>query len=119
MTPISILDLVRVTEQGRPRVILNNACDFAVHAERLGFLRFWVAEHRNMPSIASAARALVIAHIAGGTKSIRVGAGGFMRVVTRLLFLMQKRSGTRTESLCYLSRTAMLGWANQSGIDKT
>src|SRR5205814_2709060 len=50
----------------------------ARHAERLGYTRFWIAEHHNMPGIASAATAVVIAHIAGGTSSIRVGAGGVM-----------------------------------------
>lgn len=78
MSPISIPDLVRVTEQGGPRAAFNNARDLAVHAERFDFLRFWVAEHHKLPSKASAATAPVIAHIAGGTKSIRGGAGGIM-----------------------------------------
>lgn len=78
MTPLSILDLVRVTEEGSPSVALKNARDLALQAERFGFTRFWVAEHHNMQSIASAATSLVIAHIAAGTSSIRVGAGGIM-----------------------------------------
>src|SRR5690606_2212286 len=57
---------------------LRNSRDLARHAERLGFVRFWLAEHHNMPGIAAAATAVVIAHVASGTESIRVGAGGVM-----------------------------------------
>jgi luciferase family oxidoreductase group 1 len=78
MTPLSILDLVRVTLDTDARGALANARDLAAHAEGWGFQRFWVAEHHNMTSIASAATSVVIAHIAGGTKTIRVGAGGIM-----------------------------------------
>jgi luciferase family oxidoreductase group 1 len=78
MTALSILDLVRVTEQTSAREALDNARALAAHAEGLGFRRFWVAEHHNMRGIASAATSLVIAHIAAGTTSIRVGAGGIM-----------------------------------------
>lgn len=78
MPILSILDLVRVTEGTNAREALNNARDLAVHAEGLGFRRFWVAEHHNMRGIASAATSVVIAYIAGGTKAIRVGAGGIM-----------------------------------------
>ncbi|MDX9740214.1 MAG: LLM class flavin-dependent oxidoreductase [Gammaproteobacteria bacterium] len=78
MVPLSILDLVRVTEDTGPRIALDNARDLARHAERWGYRRLWVAEHHNMPGIASAATAIAIAHIAAGTMSIRVGAGGIM-----------------------------------------
>ncbi len=78
MTTLSILDLVRVTEQTTAREAMDNARDLAGHAETLGFRRFWVAEHHNMRGIASAATSVVIAHIAAGTKTIRVGAGGIM-----------------------------------------
>ena len=78
MTALSILDLVRVTEQTTAREAMDNARDVAGHAEALGFRRFWVAEHHNMRGIASAATSVVIAHIAAGTKTIRVGAGGIM-----------------------------------------
>ena len=78
MTALSILDLVRVTERTNAREALDNARALAGHAEALGFRRFWVAEHHNMRGIASAATSVVIAHIAGGTKTIRVGAGGIM-----------------------------------------
>lgn len=78
MTPISILDLVRITDATDARQALDNARDLAAHAEGWGYTRFWVAEHHNMPSIASAATSLVIAHVAAGTQRIRVGAGGIM-----------------------------------------
>lgn len=78
MVPLSILDLVRVTEDTDARGALDNARDVAAHAERWGYRRFWVAEHHNMPGIASAATSIAIAHIAAGSKSIRVGAGGIM-----------------------------------------
>ena len=78
MIPLSILDLVRVRQNATPRDALDHARDLAAHAERWGFRRFWVAEHHNMPGIASAATSLVIAHIAAGTSAIRVGAGGIM-----------------------------------------
>ena len=75
---LSILDLVRVTEDGSVRQALDNARDLAAHAEQWGYQRFWVAEHHNMESIASAATSLVISHVAAGTQQIRVGAGGIM-----------------------------------------
>ena len=78
MAPLSILDLVRVTEETDARGALDNARDLARHAEGWCYRRFWVAEHHNMPGIASAATSVVIAHIAAGTRSIRVGAGGIM-----------------------------------------
>ena len=78
MTALSILDLVRVTEDADARGALDNARDIAVHAEAWGYRRIWVAEHHNMPGIASAATSVVIGHIAAGTKTIRVGAGGIM-----------------------------------------
>ena len=78
MTALSILELVRVTENTDARGALDNARDLAAHAEQWGYRRIWVAEHHNMPGIASAATAIVLAHIAAGTKTIRVGAGGIM-----------------------------------------
>jgi len=75
---LSILDLVRVTQDTDARGALDNARDLAAHAENWGYRRFWVAEHHNMPGIASAATSVVIAHIAAGTRRIRVGAGGIM-----------------------------------------
>lgn len=78
MTPFSILELVRITEETDAGAALNNARDLAAHAEAWGYKRIWVAEHHNMESIASAATSLVVAHMASGTKTIRVGAGGIM-----------------------------------------
>jgi luciferase family oxidoreductase group 1 len=78
MVAISILDLARVTQGSDARAALDNARDLAAHAETWGYTRFWLAEHHNMPGIASAATALVIQHVAAGTRTIRVGAGGIM-----------------------------------------
>ncbi len=78
MVALSILEVARVTENTDARAALDNARDLAGHAESLGYRRFWVAEHHNMAGIASAATSVVIAHIAAGTRSIRVGAGGIM-----------------------------------------
>src|SRR5438874_2274381 len=78
MVPISILELVRVTEQTDARGALHNARDLAIHAENWGYNRIWVAEHHNIIGIASAATSVVLAHLAEGTKKIRVGAGGIM-----------------------------------------
>src|SRR6266540_1325797 len=78
MVPLSVLDLAPITEGSDAATALKNSLDLARHAERWGFKRYWVAEHHNMPGIASAATAVVIAHIAAGTSTIRVGAGGIM-----------------------------------------
>lgn len=78
MAALSILDLVRIREGGTAREALDAARDLAAHAERWGYTRFWVAEHHNMPGIASAATSVVIGHIAAGSARIRVGAGGIM-----------------------------------------
>ncbi|HYG66341.1 MAG TPA: LLM class flavin-dependent oxidoreductase, partial [Anaeromyxobacteraceae bacterium] len=78
MVPLSLLDLAPIVAGGSAAQALRNSLDLARHAERLGFRRFWVAEHHGMPGIASAATAVVLAHVAGGTSSIRVGAGGIM-----------------------------------------
>jgi luciferase family oxidoreductase group 1 len=76
--PFSVLDLAPIVEGGDAGQALRNALDLARHAERWGFARYWLAEHHNMPGIASAATALAIAHVAAGTSTIRVGAGGIM-----------------------------------------
>ena len=73
-----MLDLVAVREGGTVAQALQIALRTAQHAEKLGFARYWLAEHHNMPGIASAATAVLIGHIAGGTQRIRVGAGGIM-----------------------------------------
>ena len=78
MIPLSILELGRVREGSDRRAALDEARELARHAEGLGYTRFWVAEHHNMPTVTTAATSIVIAHIAAGTSSIRVGAGGIM-----------------------------------------
>jgi luciferase family oxidoreductase group 1 len=78
MIPFSVLDLAPITQGGDAGQALRNSLDLARNAERLGYRRFWLAEHHNMPGIASAATAVVICHVASGTTSIRVGAGGIM-----------------------------------------
>jgi luciferase family oxidoreductase group 1 len=78
MIPVSILDLSPVTEGSDAARSFANTLDLARHAERLGYRRYWLAEHHNMPGIASAATAVLIGHVAGGTETIRVGAGGIM-----------------------------------------
>ncbi len=75
---LSILDLVPVAEGCTPRDALQRSLRLAQHAERLGYRRFWVAEHHNMPGIASAATAVVIGYLAAGTRTLRIGAGGIM-----------------------------------------
>ena len=78
MLNFSVLDLAYIGEGFTPADALANALDLAQHAETAGFRRFWLAEHHNLAGIASAATAVCIGHVAGGTKSIRVGAGGIM-----------------------------------------
>src|SRR5712691_814713 len=76
--PFSILDLAPIVEGGTAAGALQNTLDFARHAERYGYHRYWLAEHHNMPGIASAATSIVIGYVANGTSTIRVGAGGIM-----------------------------------------
>ncbi len=78
MIPFSVLDLSPITQGGDAAQSFRNSLDLAQHAERWGYSRYWLAEHHGMPGIASAATAVLIGHVAGGTRSIRVGAGGIM-----------------------------------------
>ncbi|CAN5498381.1 LLM class flavin-dependent oxidoreductase [soil metagenome] len=78
MIPFSVLDLSPICEGATAADAFRNSLDLARHAEALGYKRYWLAEHHNMTGIASAATAVVIGHIAAGTKSIRVGSGGIM-----------------------------------------
>src|SRR5579871_2821533 len=78
MIPFSILDLSPITTGGNVAQSLRNSLDLARHAERWGYNRYWLAEHHALPGVASAATAVVIGHVAGGTSRIRVGAGGIM-----------------------------------------
>ena len=78
MVRVSILDLAPITQGSDAAAAFARSVDLARHAEHWGYTRFWIAEHHNMPGIASAATAVVIAHVAGATSRIRVGAGGIM-----------------------------------------
>jgi len=78
MTPPSVLDLSPIVQGGDAAQSLRNTRDLAQHAERWGYRRYWLAEHHNSPGIASTATAVVIGHVAAGTSTIRVGAGGIM-----------------------------------------
>src|SRR3954471_19793934 len=78
MVPLSVLDLSPIVEGGDAAQALANTLDLARHAEQWGYRRYWLAEHHNRPGIASAATSIVIAHVAQGTRTIRVGAGGIM-----------------------------------------
>ncbi len=78
MIPFSVLDLSPIPQGSTASDSFRNTLDLARHAEAWGYNRYWLAEHHNMPGIASAATAVVIGHVAGGTKTIRVGSGGIM-----------------------------------------
>ncbi|GAB3545915.1 LLM class flavin-dependent oxidoreductase [Spirosoma fluminis] len=78
MIPFSILDLSPIVAGSSASQALRNSLDLAQHAEQWGYNRYWLAEHHNMPGIASAATSVVIGYVAGGTKTIRVGSGGIM-----------------------------------------
>lgn len=78
MIPFSVLDLAPIIEGGDAAQAFRNSLDLARHAERLKYKRFWMAEHHSIPGVASAATAVLLAHIAAGTSTIRVGAGGIM-----------------------------------------
>ncbi len=77
-TPLSVLDLAHVRQGGDAAEAFRHTLDLAQHVERWGYERFWLAEHHNISGIASAATAVLIGHVAGGTKTIRVGSGGIM-----------------------------------------
>jgi luciferase family oxidoreductase group 1 len=76
--PFSVLDLCPIVQGGDAAQAFRNSVDLARHAERWGYARYWLAEHHNMPGIASAATSIAIAHVAANTSTIRVGAGGIM-----------------------------------------
>lgn len=78
MVPLSVLDLSPIAEGSDAGQALRNSLDLARHVEALGYRRFWMAEHHNLPGIASAATAVALAHVAAGTDRIRIGAGGIM-----------------------------------------
>jgi luciferase family oxidoreductase group 1 len=78
MTPLSVLDLAPIVEGSDAASALHNALDLAQHAEAWGYRRYWLAEHHNMDGVACSATAVLVGHVAGGTKTIRVGSGGVM-----------------------------------------
>jgi len=78
MLPFSVLDLAPIVQGGDAAGALHSSRELARHCERLGYRRYWLAEHHNMPGIASAATSIVIAHVAAATSTMRVGAGGIM-----------------------------------------
>ncbi len=78
MVPFSVLDLSNIPQGGTAADALHRSLELARHVEQLGYARFWLAEHHNMPGIASAATAIAIAHVAAGTRRIRLGSGGIM-----------------------------------------
>jgi len=78
LIPFSVLDLAPITEGGTPALAFQRTLDLARHAERLGYRRYWLAEHHNMTGVASAATAVVVGYVAAGTSTIRVGSGGVM-----------------------------------------
>ena len=75
-TPLSVLDLCPILVDGSASDSFRNTLDLAQHAEKWGYNRYWLAEHHNMPGIASSATSVVIGHVAAGTNHIRVGSGG-------------------------------------------
>ncbi|WP_395704106.1 LLM class flavin-dependent oxidoreductase [Aquabacterium sp.] len=78
MVPLSVLDLAPIVEGSDAAQALRNTLDLAQHAERWGYRRYWLAEHHNMDGVACSATAVLVGHVAGGTRSIRVGSGGVM-----------------------------------------
>jgi luciferase family oxidoreductase group 1 len=115
MVPFSVLDLSPIIQGGDAALALHNTLDLARHAERLGYRRYWLAEHHNMPGIASAATAVVIGHVAGGTSTIRVGSGGIM-LPNHAPLVIAEQFGT-LESL-YPGRID-LGLGRAPGTDQT
>ncbi|MEZ5498413.1 MAG: LLM class flavin-dependent oxidoreductase [Steroidobacteraceae bacterium] len=115
MLPLGVLDLVPVREGETPRDALPRSLALARHTEKLGYQRFWVAEHHNMPGIASAATSVVMGYLAGGTERIRIGAGGIM-LPNHAPLLIAEQFGT-LESL-YPGRID-LGLGRAPGTDQT
>lgn len=113
--PISVLDLSPVNQNSTPAEAFRNSLSLAQHVERLGYKRFWLAEHHNMTGIASAATSVVIGYIAGGTTKIRVGAGGIM-LPNHAPIVIAEQFGT-LESL-YPNRID-LGLGRAPGSDRT
>jgi luciferase family oxidoreductase group 1 len=110
---LSILDLGRMRAGATRRDAIDEARDLACHAEAWGYRRFWVAEHHNMPTVTTAATAVVVGHIAAATKTIRVGAGGVM-LPNHAPLIIAEQYGT-LETLCFLRPQSIEGPA-RSGM---
>lgn len=115
MINLSILELGRVRQNSNRRIALDEARQLAQHAERCGYQRFWVAEHHNMPAVTTAATSLVISHIAAGTSTIRVGAGGIM-LPNHAPYIIAEQFGTL--DLLYPGRID-LGLGRAPGTDQS
>ena len=115
MIPFSVLDLAPIPAGADAAQALRNTLDLAQHAERWGYHRYWLAEHHNMPGIASAATAVVIGHVAGGTHTIRVGSGGIM-LPNHAPLVIAEQFGTL--AALYLGRID-LGLGRAPGTDQT
>lgn len=115
MINLSILELGRVRRNSNRRIALDEARQLAQHAEKCGYKRFWVAEHHNMPAVTTAATSLVISHIAAGTSTIRVGAGGIM-LPNHAPYIIAEQFGTL--DLLYPGRID-LGLGRAPGTDQT
>ena len=111
--PLSVLDLCPIVEGGDARGAFARSVTLAQRAEALGLTRFWLAEHHNMPGIASAATSLVIAHVAAATKTIRVGAGGIM-LPNHAPLIIAEQFGTlatlHPDAKCHLPLTNWHPW---------
>src|SRR6476661_6161980 len=93
MVPLSVLDLSPIKQGGDAGAALKESAELAQTCEKLGYRRYWLAEHHNMPGIASAATAVAIAHVASHTSTIRVGAGGIM-LPNHAPYLVAEQFGT-------------------------
>lgn len=113
--PLSVLDLAPIVTGGTPSDSFRNTLDLARHAEKWGFNRYWLAEHHNMPGIASSATSVVIGYVAAGTSKIRVGSGGIM-LPNHAPLVIAEQFGT-LESL-YPGRID-LGLGRAPGTDQT
>lgn len=114
MVPLSILDLAPIVEGGDAADALRNAVDLARLGERLGYNRFWMAEHHSMPGVASAATAVALAHIGGATSHIRIGAGGIM-LPNHAPLIIAEQFGTLE---CLFPGRVDLGLGRAAGTDQ-
>ena len=105
--PLSLLDLVRVKQGATAVGALAEAQEIATHVDRLGFNRYWVAEHHNMQSIASAATSVVLAHAGQHTKRIRIGSGGIM-LPNHSPYIIAEQFGTLAR---FIRGGLIWGWA--------